>query len=412
MTFRFFGGTVLCVLLIVASALFLTNDYQKRVEKYLALVKEHKGAIDRANTYSFIIPYFDRKPKVLSIFCEGIGDKYGNSARIPGKYGGVTISGGARDNLFLSSFPTVDFTFIVSILLTLMALLFTYDSVAGEKEQGTLKQALTNSVPRDTFLIGKYLGIMLNLLLPLSFSSIFGLLVITLSGKVHFTPEDYLRVGLISLFSLFLISFFVLLGMFLSANFKKASTALMSILFLWVFVVVVYPNFSSWLATRLFKVEENLENNPFQSFAGYKSPENMKEEVKREDLLRNQMVKQYRFYSHIAHLSPVKSYSLSASAVAGTDLGNHLDFVNKAKEYNRVFTQWQQEKLKLYPEKEFSYTSADPDLDVSGLPQFVDGGEDLPSSAARASTNLIILLLFNILFFVGAYVSFLKYDPR
>jgi hypothetical protein len=51
-----------------------------------------------------------------------------------------------------------DLMFIVKIVLSLFAILFTYDTIVGEKEKGTLKLALSNDVPRDRLILGKAIG--------------------------------------------------------------------------------------------------------------------------------------------------------------------------------------------------------------------------------------------------------------
>ncbi|HXF06842.1 MAG TPA: ABC transporter permease subunit [Blastocatellia bacterium] len=52
-------------------------------------------------------------------------------------------------------FSGVDLIVIVGVLMTLMASLMTYNTVTGEREQGTLKQVLSYSLPRHTILGGK-----------------------------------------------------------------------------------------------------------------------------------------------------------------------------------------------------------------------------------------------------------------
>ena len=52
----------------------------------------------------------------------------------------------------------VDWAFIIGYVLSLIALLFTFDAVSSERERGTLRLMLANSVPRHTILIGKFLG--------------------------------------------------------------------------------------------------------------------------------------------------------------------------------------------------------------------------------------------------------------
>ena len=44
----------------------------------------------------------------------------------------------------------VDWAFIIGYVLSLIALLFTFDAISGERERGTLRLMLANSIPRHT----------------------------------------------------------------------------------------------------------------------------------------------------------------------------------------------------------------------------------------------------------------------
>ena len=59
--------------------------------------------------------------------------------------------------------PAPDLLFLTRILLSLLAVLFAFDAVCGEREEGTLKQALAGPVPRHLWLLGKWIGGMLTL---------------------------------------------------------------------------------------------------------------------------------------------------------------------------------------------------------------------------------------------------------
>ena len=54
-------------------------------------------------------------------------------------------------------FLTVDVVFIFKIVLSALAILFAYNTISGEREDGTLKLVLSNAIPRDTIVLGKYL---------------------------------------------------------------------------------------------------------------------------------------------------------------------------------------------------------------------------------------------------------------
>jgi hypothetical protein len=64
-----------------------------------------------------------------------------------------TISVGQTEkNPLMAALNSIDVIAIVQVVLGLLVLLFAYDVISGEREQGTLAQALANSVPRHAIL--------------------------------------------------------------------------------------------------------------------------------------------------------------------------------------------------------------------------------------------------------------------
>lgn len=54
----------------------------------------------------------------------------------------VRLVGGRGTNEFAVVFPVLDFVGTVTVILSLLALLLSYDRISGEKEQGTLRLSL------------------------------------------------------------------------------------------------------------------------------------------------------------------------------------------------------------------------------------------------------------------------------
>ena len=50
----------------------------------------------------------------------------------------------------------VDWEFIIGYVLSFVGLLFVFDSISGERQQGTMRLILSNSIPRYTVLLGKF----------------------------------------------------------------------------------------------------------------------------------------------------------------------------------------------------------------------------------------------------------------
>ena len=70
----------------------------------------------------------------------------------------------------MNIFTSMDIVFIFEVVLSLLALIFAYDALAGEYERGTLRLVLTNSVRRGHILLAKYISAMFCLLVPLLMS--------------------------------------------------------------------------------------------------------------------------------------------------------------------------------------------------------------------------------------------------
>ncbi|MEE8583230.1 MAG: ABC transporter permease subunit [Acidobacteriota bacterium] len=64
------------------------------------------------------------------------------------------------------------------IVLSLFAILFAYNAVSGEKEQGTLRLSFSNAVPRDSYILGKAAGSFLALAIPLLILILLGCLLL------------------------------------------------------------------------------------------------------------------------------------------------------------------------------------------------------------------------------------------
>jgi len=112
----------------------------------------------------------------------------------------------------------LDFVDIAAIVLSLLALLFSYDALTKEKEDGTLRQQMANPLPRSTLLAGKLAGILMTLLPVLVFCFLVGGLIVLLARDLAFSGREWGRLGLLAVVSLAYLVVFVLVGMLVSAR--------------------------------------------------------------------------------------------------------------------------------------------------------------------------------------------------
>ncbi len=244
MTFRFAAAVFIMLLLVVANTYVLINDYDRRLEGYHTNVKEQRQKLRESRTYSDANYDIIRPPNPLSIFNVGLDKRLGNEiwithAQVPTLWDANTFR---TSNPLLNLFSSIDIVFIFEVVLSLMALIFAYDSLAGEHERGTLRLVLTNSVSRGHILFAKYISAMICLLVPLMISLFLTMILLMMSTAISLNFDDFLRIVGIVLNSIVYLSVFYLIGMLISVFTRRTGTALMLAMFVWGFWVLVYPN--------------------------------------------------------------------------------------------------------------------------------------------------------------------------
>ncbi len=250
MTFRFAAAVVIMLLLVVANTVVLIEDYKQRLADYNAAVKTHRQELrQESSTYSEAMlgpwgVHVDRPPNPLSIFNTGLDKRLGNKIRVSHSFTPAIWDAKkyAADNPLFNILTSIDIVLIFQGILSLLALIFAYDAIAGEYEHGTLRLVLTHPVGRGAILFAKYIGAMVCLFVPLLMSLLLMLILLTTSAMISLNTDDFLRIGGIVLTSVVYLSLFYLIGMLISAITRRTSTALILSMFVWAFLVLVYPN--------------------------------------------------------------------------------------------------------------------------------------------------------------------------
>ncbi|MBN2814070.1 MAG: ABC transporter permease subunit [Bacteroidales bacterium] len=252
---RFITGFVLCLLLIPFSIVISINEYKSKINIY-EIEKKKADEENLAKVYSMYRPVIVKKPAPLSIFARGISYRVGNRIKVLFGDKPMMTEGKAesRDNPFLNRFFTFDFVSVLIIIISLMAFLFTYDTCTGERESGTLKMMLSNAVSRSTILTGKLLGTLFTLLPILLFSFGLCLLVILLTPSIDFTLSEWIRIGMIFLFSMVFLILFMIIGLFVSSHLHHSGTSMVICLLIWVTFLFIVPSLANYSARSFVKV--------------------------------------------------------------------------------------------------------------------------------------------------------------
>lgn len=407
---RFLGCSLLLVVLAVASTAILVQDFEARLDRADANVKRADKEFRDAGCYYALTLELERRPQPLSLFNLGIADRYGHTFRLAGKYDVIRIYGGLAENPLQHGFVPVDFSRIVMVVLSVVALVLSYDLVNGDRAQGTLQMTLAGSVARTTVLVGKYLGALLSTMAPFTVAILLWLLIVGVKAGMSLGPRALAKIGLLFLVSLLYGSVFVCLGLLSSVLTARPATSLIMALLIWTATVVVYPP----AVTQAVGLARPLTGLALDQLGEQKSKDEARRDrldTVRQELLRR-AVSQYRIAQTLLRLSPAAAFDFASARLAETDLDAHLTHLRWARNTDDAFRAWQEEKIRFYPSREFQMNNVAPPLDVSDLPHIEAPTSGISEMIAGILPDVLFLLLFNLLLFAAAYVAFLRYDVR
>ena len=242
---RFVALLVMCLLLVPLTLSTNYRNYRQNLVDYQETVKLANIKETTVNSKMPLEPELEvskliLKPTPLSVFANGLADA------LP-SYLGMTRNGTTQGSPALVSASLsyllghLDLLFVVGTVFSLLALLFTFDAVAGEREAGTLRITLANSLPRDLFLWSKLIGGYVVFVVPFLVSLLFGLLILVWQGFPLGEPEIFPRVLGLILISLLYIGVFFAIGTVISTYLDNSKTALIVAFTVWVFAVLITP---------------------------------------------------------------------------------------------------------------------------------------------------------------------------
>ena len=331
----------------------------------------------------------------------------------------------------------VDWAFVIGYVLSLLALLFTFDAVSGERERGTLRLMLANSIPRHTVLIGKFLGALISIGIPTAFALLINLLVISTSRAVHLNSEAYERLGIIIIVALVYICLFLALGLLVSTRTQRSSVSLVILLLAWVVFVVFVPGtlasiasgFSSPVSSdEIQKRQDQLHNEIWETYRDriggadrskriLARSEYIMEQVEQQERLRrehlSQQIAQIRRARAITRISPAAILQHLIEAFAGTGFTRHLQFLENVQRYARQYREFVEntdradtESLHLIGVREgMSQKPVRPE----SIPIFEDT-LNLSQDFNTAAVDLLLLILFFVVLLSGAYLAFVRIE--
>jgi len=458
LSFRFFLSLLLVILLFAVCGFVFVGKYRQQSSDYWEKtnknLKDMSEQTDKLYQLAFYKQNVWRKPKPLALCAEG------SEKSLPDYFAFDIFSTDlpeirGQGNFTLSRFSSIDWIFIISMILSFLAFVFTYDTFSGEKEDGTLRLILSNTIARHKLLLGKYLGVMLSIGIPLFVGLLVSLIIVVASNTAVFSGFDWLKIITIVLLSFLYLSIFIFLGLFISSRTAHTTNSMVMLLLIWVVIVVLIPSFGriisevsgeapnpADLERRFTEISADVwgnanrygeragswtgnpkhpMNNP-PARARLKTDSTNRKNKAREDY-HNKMLAQAFTGRNLTCFSPTVIYQRASEMVAGTGIYRCVDLCRQIKEYQSELKEFIRSKDTedpnslhlIFPEKSSASSwkaiSHNP-VDFSTVPKFQERDLALGQSLKLAIWDIGLLALFNIVFFVASFVSFLRYDPR
>lgn len=458
-----------CSLLIVLAFFMAARGYHVGRAQYDAAVAEDRRQLEGQTEWLDVSPSVFLPPQPLAYLVPGISNDIGRNTEVRGR-GGLRPEGSRfGDEPLLALFRFMDLEFTFQIVLSLLAILFAYDAVCGERERGTLRLTFSQAVPRATYILGKLVGSLLALTVPLLIPLAAGALLLPLMG-VPMSSRDWLLLSLIVASGMLYIGAILGLSVMVSALTRRSSTSFVLLLSLWVVGVLIVPRASVLLAARSVEVpsmdqllsqrsrlraqlwrddqavintfmreqlsgvrdeEDSMQmqsamqagiaafNTKFDELAEERQRKLAELDARLTEERRNRQRWQQGLALGIARISPASAFSLAAAHLAGTSLDLPEYYLSQVNAYQERFAAFQKEKtgrsgggIRLVIRMEGDEEDEPGPIDPAELPAFVFNPPPLGTVLRAGVFDLSLLAFFNLLFFSGAFMAFLRYDVR
>lgn len=486
---RFVLTTIILLVLMSTNAIVHLQTHPNRVRNYSEIVNKSLDELkSRTDLYTLIRKgpsKLNKSPSSLAFIANADDAYLPNDTHNEGSWSKSGFGSSIKSNWWLSygSVNTdatdirpqgtqIDWVFIITYLLSLLPLLFTFDSFSGEREQGTLRLCLANQISRSTLLIGKYIGALIAVLIPFTLSVLVNLAVISTDSLTQLTPSDWSRLGIIMLIAASYAGIFIGLGLMVSAGTSQSRISLIIVLLIWVSIVVFVPSTFATLSTKwmppiqtndelqsvknaalhqndsdyyvkmkkikeskypeqITKLQKQMETDPeaakaaadkIQASLQKDGPEELKlkselvqKDVEiRESSNRNYLdaqISQIESARSFTRFSPAAIVQYALESMAGTGFNRHLQFLEHVHRYTKQFRQ-------------FIIDTDREDIQSLHLIGISEGMSKKPiafesipkfddkitfkDTINSASLDLLLLILLLVVFFSGAFLVFLR----
>jgi len=345
-------------------------------------------------------------------------------------------------------FPKIDLSFIIGVLMTLLTILLAHDTIAGDREQGTLKLILAGPILKRTVLAAKVTGVVLPTTVILIYTVFLYTIVVTVSseGAVGLSGVNLSALTVFTLVSIIMLIMTAALGVAISASAKRSSASLFACASIWIFITLIWPTFGAYITSsskpvpppeafqrdmaskekELIREElaehrkttANLKEQQVGVEAAWqrylevrrKWIERRNEEIERLVRERNKQIHdQQTFARRILLFSPYVAFNEVLGSLCGTGLENYDEFLAAVERYRQQ--EFIPNGLELRSRQKPWLNAADPDERLQ-LPPLQTPAPTLSKRLAAAAWPLSILIAEMIILMMLGVRNFERYDVR
>ncbi len=351
-----------------------------------------------------------------------------------------------KSNPFVLPTESINWQFIIVLLFSFLAIIFSYDVVSGEKDTKTLSLCLSNSVSKGQFLMGKFLGVLLVIASLLIIGTITSLIILAISPAISVTFLLLAEIAGFFLLSLLILIVMASLGMFSSVLFSNSDLSLLIGISAWLVFIFIIPNTALLLSNALFPIEKNetvherYQAKRAEIDASY--PEGKWSSrgddlfYPRHEIRANMQMDFFNAYMQIYHehsnnmlnqLENTRKLTwLSPLSIMGYGTEHLIDggYPRFKKNWNDI-QEYQETLLKIFKEIDANdeesphwynpyenYSTTRKPVSFEEVPKFEERVVPFEKRLKKASVYAGIIVLYAILFMMLAFGKFMKYDVR
>lgn len=446
-------------LLILSILLFGVNGWITVKKHREHMARYNHGITEMAHYHSTTRTSLYIRPSTLVLLADG-GSKHQPPGYTLEPKGRLTPMPAGQTNFKMPFIPEPDWAFIIKVIFSLYVLLLAFRGISGEKEIGTLRLVLSNTLKRNQVLLAKYVSIMLTIGIPLVAGSLVSLSIMSIFVPQVFGLSEIARISLMIVLGFFYLSIFALLGLFVSSLVDRSSVVLLILLSAWILFVIVVPNVSGILSDKLARVPSEYQTarqvGPILQEQVWARIDKVRERIKQGQLTDEKTIRKetdsayekgqqdvrnhYALYENavkrradvarnLSRLSPTGLFQFASESLADTGPRREARFLEDADAYSDIYDNYILEKVgRLVGTSPWSFGSGvtvngkyidissprpqEYEGDKSDFPQFVESNPNLAHNVQEAVLDLAGLSLWNLVFAGLAFWAISRCDVR